>query len=144
MSTSFARALAWLGVGSFAVAAHIAVEIPEDLQFRRNDRVSAKDSATGEVGVETFEDDDVGGNDEGGLGVVVAGFNNGVEVLPGDGERHDLRLAASGRHLDAVAGEVVVLKEPEVRFFGDVVLQQVLVAAHSGHLEEVAGALPFQ
>ena len=38
-------------------------------------------------------------------------LGDGVEVLPGDGERHDLRLAAAGRHLDGVASEVVVLED---------------------------------
>ena len=108
-----------LRAGPLRVAAHVEVHLPEDAQLRRDDRVGAEDPPAAEVGAQPLEDDDVRSDDEEGLGVVVAPLGHGVEVLPGDGERHDLRLAAAGRHLDGIPGEVVVLEDVDARHLGE-------------------------
>src|SRR5207247_4942845 len=93
-----------LGAGALALAAGVAIEVPVDGELGRDDGVGAEDAAAGEVAAQALEDDDVGGDQEEGLGVGGGVFEDGVEVLPGDGEGHDLGLAAAGGHLDAVAG----------------------------------------
>ena len=101
------------------VAAHVEVHLPEDAQLRRDDGVGLEDPPATEVGAQPLEDDDVRRDDEERLGVVVATLGDGVEVLPGDGERHDLRLAAARRHLDGVPSEVVVLQDVDARHLGE-------------------------
>ena len=108
-----------LRAGPLRVAAHVEVHLPEDAQLRRDDGVGPEDAPAAEVGAQPLEHDDVRGDDEERLGVVVAALGDSVEVLPGDGERHDLRLAAAGRHLDGVAGEVVVLQDVDARHLGE-------------------------
>ena len=89
-----------------------------------------------EVRSQPLEHDDVRGDDQERLGVVVSRLGHGVEVLPGDRQGHHLGLAAAGRHLDAVAGEVVVLKQLQV-LPGREGLDQALLTADLGDLEEV-------
>ncbi len=99
------------GAGSLALASQVDIEVPEDLEVARDHGVRAENPAAGEVGAQALEDDDVGGHHEEGPGVVGPALDDGVEVLPGDGQGHDLRLATTGGHLDRVAREVVVLQQ---------------------------------
>ena len=73
-----------LRTGSLRITAHVEVHLPEDPQLGRDDRVGPEDPAATEVGAESLENDDVRGQDQEGLGIVVAALCYGVEVLPGD------------------------------------------------------------
>src|ERR1700730_1925548 len=88
----------------------VAVKVPKDFEGSRDHRVSAEDVTATEVGPETLEDDDVRGQNQEVPSVVRLFFDGRVEELRGNRERHDLRLAATGCHLDGIAGKVVVLK----------------------------------
>ena len=125
--------------GPGPLALRRACSIGESQKIRSSSGITGsadEDPAAAEVGSQPLEDDDVGGDDQEGPGVVVARLGHGVEVLPGDGQRHHLRLAAAGRHLDAVAGEVVVLQELQVRPAGEG-FEQPLLPAHLDDLEQV-------
>ncbi len=122
--------------GPLAFAAQVALEVPEDAQLFGNHRVVNEDAAAGEVGSQPLEDDDVGSEQEERLCVIVARLGDGVEILPGDGQRDDLRLAAAGRHLDAVAGEVVELQQFQVGAQGER-FDERLLAADFGDFVEV-------
>ena len=122
--------------GPFALAAHVALKVPEDAQFVGDHRVGAEDAAALEIGPQSLEDDDVRRDQQKRLGEVVAALGDGVEVLPGDRQAHHLGLAAAGRHLDAVAGEVVVLEQLQVLAVRER-LDQVLLPADLGDLVEL-------
>ena len=95
-----------------AIAAHEEAHIaPIDGELRRQHRILAKDSAAREIALQSLEHDDVGRYDEKVDGVLGAlGFAKGVEVAPNYAQRHHHRLAAAGRHLDAVAREIAMLQ----------------------------------
>ena len=103
-----------LRAGALSVPAHVGFHIPIQLQLRRDDRVCPEDAATAKVELEPLEHDHVGRDDQAGLGVLGVVLQHRVEVLPGDSKAHHLGLAAAGRHLEAVAGEIVVLEQPEL------------------------------
>ncbi len=121
----------------FPFAAHVALEIaPEDLQLRRNDGIGAENAAALEIRPQALEHDHVRGNQQKRLREIIARLRHCIEKLPGDGERHDLCLAATGRHLHGVAGKVVVLQEPQIAACG-IGLDEALVPPHRGDLEQI-------
>ena len=124
-----------LRAGPLAVAAHVEVQVPEDAQLRRDNGIGAEDAPAGEVGAQPLEDDDVRREEQEGRGVIVPSFGDGVEVLPGDGERHDLGLAAAGGHLDGIASEIVVLEDVDAGHIG-VPLDEIAMTANPLDLEE--------
>src|SRR5438309_12109489 len=98
-------------MGLLCLTSHNTVEIPEDFEFLGDNRVRAKDFAPCEVCFQSLKYDNVGGEDQEGLCVLLASFldfSYRVEELPCHGQRHDLSLSASGRHLDAIPGEFVI------------------------------------
>ena len=120
-----------------AFAAHVALEIaPEDFHFRRHDGVGAEDAPAFEICPQALEHDHVRRDQQERLGEVVARLRHRVEKLPGDGQRHDFGLAAAGRHLHRVAGEVVVLQKPQIAARGER-LDEALVPPHLGDLVEI-------
>ena len=125
-----------LGAGTLAVAAHITVQVPEDAQFSRDDRIGVKDAPAGKVRTQSFEHDDIRRQQQERSGIVLATFSDGVEVLPGDRQCHDLGLAATRRHLDGVAGELIELQHVDARH-GGVAFDQVTMTADTFDLEQV-------
>ena len=120
-----------------AFAAHVALEVaPEDFHFRRHDRIGAENATAFEIRPQALEHDHVRRDQEKRFGKVVARLRHRVEELPGNGQRHDLGLAAAGRHLHGVAGEVVVLQQAQIATRGEG-LDQALVPPHLGDLVEI-------
>lgn len=124
------------GGGAFAIAANVAVEIPEGLKRRGYHRVGAKDTPSLEVVGEALKHDDIGRDKQEGLRVVGIAFGYRVHILPNDSESHHLRFAASRRHFKAVAREEVVLQEAQVVALCER-LKQFFLTAHLHNLIEV-------
>ena len=124
------------GSAPLAFPTHVTLEVPEDPQVVGDDRVDMEDAASLEVRPEPFEHDDVRGEHQERPGEVVAGLGQGVEVLPGDRQGHDLGLAAARGHLDAITREFIVLEQREI-LPGRERLDQLLLAPDPGHLVEV-------
>ena len=120
-------------MGALVIAAHIAIEIPISFQFFRDDRVGAKNTPAGKIMPQAFEDNYVGGEEQEGTGKIIARFRHGVEVLPGDCQRHDLGLAAAGGHFDAIAGEVIILEQAQVFVGAGIIFDQCFMAANASH-----------
>ena len=120
-----------------AFAAHVALEIvPIDFHLRRNDRIGAEDATSLEIRPQPLEHDHVRRDQEEGFGEIVARLRHRIEELPGDRKRHDFRLAASRRHLHAVAREIVVLQQAQIAPSGEG-LDQALVPPHLGDFVEI-------
>jgi hypothetical protein len=95
---------------ALAFAAHDAVEVPEDVEFLGPDRVFAENLSGSEIGLQTFQNDHVRGDQQEGLRIVLGDLvllPYGIEVLPGDRQRHNLCLAAARGHFCAIAGKAV-------------------------------------
>ena len=126
-----------LGTGAFGVPAHVTFHIPIEAEFRRDDGIDAEDAPAREVALEALEDDDVGGDQEAGPGIVGVVLHHSVEVLPDHGQRCHFGLAAAGRHFEAVTGVVVVLEEAQLSAHGlGVGFDEGFVAARLGHFVE--------
>lgn len=126
-----------LRTGPLVLPAHVTLEVPENLVFSRDHRISPEDPASPEVQSKALEHDDVRSNDEERPGVVLAPLRDRVEILPSDRERHDLGLATAGSHLHAVPRELVVLQQAKAGLVRREGLQQVLVPASLGDLVQV-------
>src|SRR5208282_3174475 len=125
---------------ALTLAAHYAVEVPEDTQFLRTDRIFAENVAIGEISLQSLQHDDIGSNEQESLGVVFGNFillAHRIEVLPCDSQRHDLRLAATRGHLRAVAGEFVILSKPEVGYVLGIPLKQIFASADLLHFPNI-------
>lgn len=96
---------------------------PEDSELWRDNWVCAEHPATAKVGPKALEHDDIRGNDEEGLSVVLPAFSHSIEVLPGDRQGHDLRLPAPSGHLHRIASELVILKNVDPRYLRESLYQ---------------------
>src|SRR5260370_29276057 len=126
-----------LGTGSVWVVWHVAVEVPEDVQLRRDDRVRPKNTAALKVGAQALEHDDVRRQQEEGPRTVGSPFRNSVEILPRHRECHGFGLSAPGRHLDGEPWELVVLEHMHAMHVRSKSVQQLPVAGYTRDLGHV-------
>lgn len=61
-------------VRPLTLAPHHAIEVPEDIEFFRTDRVLAEDSSGGEIGLQALQHDHVRRDQQKGLGVLFGNF----------------------------------------------------------------------
>src|SRR2546427_4677247 len=121
-----------LRMGLLRLTTHYAVEIPKDFEFLWYYWVYPKDLASCEVILQSLKDNHVWSEKEECLSVVLGNFvlfPRGIQELPRNGQRHHFGLTAARRHLDAIAGEAVVGRQPQVGGSCRISFEQRLPAA---------------
>ena len=104
-------------MGLLSVTAYHTIEIPKDFKLSWNHGVGAEDAPACEVGLQAFKHDYVGSENKKRLRIVfgnVVSLTGGIEKLPSHGKGHHLRFSTTRGHLDAVSGEIVERRQPQI------------------------------